>query len=142
MLVRNTWELSEMFKEAVPVERSRLPPAGAPNVFTTQVVLPAFGIGTGAPKLQPVSVQSGVALFGAGITEVGPTVQLEPVQLSPYRLVAPSGVDDSGLVELPPPMLRPPQVKLFRTVVPATSLYVCPHVPPAIPDVKSRTSPP
>jgi hypothetical protein len=39
-------------------------------------------------------------------------------------------------------MFSPPQVRAFSTVVPATSLYVCPHVPPGMPAVKSRKVPP
>jgi hypothetical protein len=97
--VRKTCELRATLNEAAPVARSRLPLAGALKVFSTHVLLPEFGIGTGVPKLQPVSVQSGAALLAGGIVEVAPTAQADPLQVSPYRLVEPSGVGPSGLVE-------------------------------------------
>jgi len=61
-----------------------VPLAGAFQVFSTQrliVGIMGFGIGSGVPKLHPTSVQSGAVLLTGGAIEVGPIVQLEPVQL-------------------------------------------------------------
>src|SRR5262249_12405 len=44
--------------EAWPVPLSTVPLTGCAKVFTTQVESPPLGIGSGGPKLQPVSVQS------------------------------------------------------------------------------------
>src|SRR4029077_4137820 len=64
-------------------------------------------------------------------------VQLVPAQLSPKRLVEPSGVGPSPMVEAPPPMLRPPQVRFLTTaLLPSRAV---PQVPPAAPRAKSRT---
>src|SRR5262245_2537577 len=99
-----------------------------------------LGIGSGGPKLQPVLVQSGSGVFTGGTADVGPIVQLEPVQLSAYRLVAPSGMKASGMFPMPPPMFRPPQVRfLMRTLLPSS---VLPQVPPGVPVVNSRNAPP
>ena len=84
-----------------------MPLAAALQVFSTQVLSagsPGFGIGSGVPKLQPTSVQSGAEVLTAGAVENGPIVQLEPVQLSANRLVEPSGVGSSKTMEAPPPM--------------------------------------
>jgi hypothetical protein len=79
-------------------------------------------------------------LLTGGAIEVGPIVQLEPVQLSANRLVEPSGVRASGRMEPPSPMFRPPQVRfLMRTLLPRS---VLPQVPPGTPVVKSRNAPP
>src|SRR5262245_11399626 len=105
--------------DAAPVERSMVPPAGALQVFWTHVVMTeiaGFGIGRGVPKLQPVLVQSGSAEFTAGVAVVGPMSHDDPVQLRVKRLIDPLGTGPSGTSELPPPMLRPPQVRFLRTV--------------------------
>jgi len=55
-------------------------------VFSTHVLMfgmAAFGMGSGVPKLHPVLVQSGLAVFTAGAVEFAVTLQLEPLQLSP-----------------------------------------------------------
>ena len=78
-------EASGTFWVRAPVERSRVPLAGLAHVFSTQVVMVRdgrVGIGSGVPKLQPVLVQSGSAVWTAGSGGVAPIVQLEPVQLS------------------------------------------------------------
>jgi hypothetical protein len=107
----------------VPLDRSSVPLAGDAQVFSTQVLragTAGLGIGSGVPKLHPTSVQSGAALLTGGAVEVGPIVQLEPVQLSANRLVEPSGVRPSGRRVLPAPMFRPPQVRfLMRTLLPS-----------------------
>jgi hypothetical protein len=113
-------EASGAFVDEVPVDRSSVPLAGALQVFSTQLVIDGivgFGIGSGVPKLHPVSVQSGTALLTGGAVEVGPIVQLDPVQLSANRLIEPSGVGPSGMREAPAPMLRPPQVRLLMTAL-------------------------
>jgi hypothetical protein len=57
--VRIVFEFSGKFQLATPVEMSRVPLGPAPeNVFSTQVVLPPFGMGSGVPKRQPAAVQS------------------------------------------------------------------------------------
>src|SRR5512144_77960 len=102
----------------VPLLRSRVPVAGALQVFSTHVVMAGmlgFGIGSGVPKLQPVVVQSGSAVLTAGAVLVGRIAQLEPVQSSANRLVDPSGVGPSGTMEFPPPMFRPPQVRALSS---------------------------
>jgi hypothetical protein len=116
--VTTVLELSDAFVELTPVDVSSVPLAGAANVLTTQVESWPFGIGSGGPKLQPVFVQSNVA----PAVVVAPSVQVVPLQLAVKRLVAPSGVGPSGTVEAPPPMFRPPHVRLFSTVVPVVSL--------------------
>src|SRR5262245_2181285 len=96
-----------------------------------------LGIGSGVPKLHPVSVQSGPAVLTGGVVEVGPLVQLEPVQLSANRLVEPSGIGPSGTRSAPPPMLRPPQVRfLMRALLPSS---VLPQVPLGVLVLKSSS---
>jgi len=122
--------------------RSTVPLAGALQVFSTQVVSvgsEGFGIGSGVPKLHPVLVQSGAALFAGGMVEVGPIVHIEPVQLSENWLIEPSGVGPSPTRELPPPMLRPPQVRFLMTAAEASC--VLPQVPPGMPVLNSRNAP-
>src|SRR5262249_62076645 len=99
------------------------------------------GIGSGVPNLHPTLVQSGAVLLTGGAIEVGPIVQLAPVQLSANRLVAPSGDRPSGMrVWPPPPMFRPPQVRfLMRTLLPSNML---PQVPPGAAGGNSRNAPP
>src|SRR5262249_45446096 len=118
------------------------PLAGALQVVCAQVVsAPAgsgSGISSGVPNLQPVLVQSKTApdeVVPARV--VGPSVH-GPVlgQLSVNRLVEPSGVGPSGTALLPPPMLRPPQGRVFKTV--AVASVTEPHSPPAARSVKSR----
>src|SRR5262245_21363415 len=106
-----------------------VPLAGAVHVFITQVVWPPCGIGSGVPKLHPVSVQSGPAVLTGGVTDVGPMLQLVPVQLSEKRLIEPSGVGPSATKEPPPPMLSPPQVRFFINPPPLSRRS--PHTPPA-----------
>src|SRR5262245_60755913 len=96
-----------------------------------------FGVGSGVPKLQPVVVQSGSALLTAGAVDVGPMLQLAPVQLSENRLCEPSGVGPSGMREAPAPMLSPPQVRLLMTVFEPSR--VSPQLPVAALRTKSRT---
>ena len=86
--------------------------------------------------MQPTSVQSGSALFGAGGVLVEPTVQLEPLQLSEKRFVDPSGEGPSATVDMPPPMLRPPQWRVLRTVFDPS--FTSPQLPPKGKVVKSR----
>jgi hypothetical protein len=136
--VTTTFELSDTLVLLAPVPRSRVPLAGVAKVFATQVESAPFLIGSGGPKLQPVLVQSKVA----PADDVGPSVQLDPVQLVVKRLVAPSGVGPSGTVDCPPPMLSPPQVSDLIEVVPVVSLKVLPQTPPATPVVKSRNDGP
>src|SRR5262245_29580937 len=95
-----------------------------------------FGIGNGVPKLHPTSVQSGAALLTAGAVDVGPMLQLEPVQVSENRLCEPSGVGPSGMREAPAPMLSPPQVRFLMTAFEAS--IVLPQVPPGALRTKSR----
>jgi hypothetical protein len=117
-----------------------VPLAGAFQVFSTQVVIPGivgFGIGSGVPKLQPVSVQSGSAVLTAGAVDVGPMLQLEPLQLSANRLCEPSGVGPSGMREAPAPMLSPPQVRFLMTVFDPSR--VSPQLPAGAVRTKSRT---
>jgi hypothetical protein len=124
----------------VPLARSSVPLAGALQVFSTQVVsawAAGFGIGSGVPKLHPVSVQSGSGVFTGGTVDVRAIVQLEPVQLSANRLVEPSGIGPSATTEPPPPMFRPPQVRfLMRALLPSS---VVPQVPPGVLVLKSSS---
>src|SRR4029450_6559105 len=75
-----------------------------------------------------------------GALEVGPIVQLRPVQLSANRLIEPSGIGPSGTREAPPPMLRPPQVRFLMTALLASSVLPQ-NAPPPEPVVKSRNAP-
>src|SRR5262249_50073054 len=109
--VRYTSELSATFVDDVPPARSSVPLAAALQVFSTQVLsvgIEGFGIGSGVPKLHPVVVQSGPPVLTGGVVEVGPIVQLEPVQLSANRLVEPSRNGPSGTPPPPPPTPPPP----------------------------------
>src|SRR5262249_33717700 len=82
-------------------------------------------------------VQSGPAVLTGGVVEVGPIVQLEPVQLTANRLVEPSGIAPSGTRSEPPPRLRPPQVRfLMRALLPSS---VVPQVPPGVLVLKSSS---
>src|SRR5262245_46977854 len=131
-------EFSGTAVDAAPVARLNVPPAGALQVFRTQVVMTeiaGFGIGRGVPKLQPVVVQSGAAEFTAGVAVVGPMVHDGPAQLRVKRLIDPLGTGPSGTSELPPPMLRPPQPRSLRTV-PVPSLTL-PQTPPGGVGMKS-----
>src|SRR4030095_3197282 len=112
-----------------------VPLAGAVHVLSTQVLVPAFGIGSGVPKLQPVLVQSGSALLRAGACVVAPMVQMSPSQLSANRLTEPSGVGPWATNEPPPPMFRPPQVRHSRTVAWASCAE--PQMRTGAPSVKS-----
>src|SRR5262249_28562419 len=130
------------------------PLAGAAQVFSAQVLSvgsEGFGIGSGVPKLHPVSVQSGAVLLSPGAVEVGPMLQSAPeqvplqapppaAQLSAYTYVAPSGVGPSATIEPPPPMFRPPQVRFLMTVLLAS--WMLPQTPPGTPVVNSRNAPP
>jgi hypothetical protein len=120
-----------------------VPLAGALQVFSTQVLSAGsagFGIGSGVPKLHPVLVQSGAAVFTAGAVEVGPIVQLEVGQWTANRLIEPSGVGPSGTPARPPPRSRPPQVRfLMMTALPSC---VLPQTPPGALLVNSRNAPP
>src|SRR5262245_52399233 len=120
----------------VPSVRFTVPLADADQVFITQVVSVGawgFGISSGVPNRQPVAVQS---KFEPAV-KTGPSAQA-PVasQLKLNRLVDPSGVGPSGTIEAPPPMLSPPQVRVFRTVFEMS--FTSPHWPPAGRRVKSR----
>src|SRR5262245_35421970 len=55
---------------------------------------------------------------------------------------APPGVGPSATVELPPPTLRPPQVRVLRTVPPVPPLRTDPQGPPAAPVTKLTQLPP
>jgi hypothetical protein len=135
--VRTTWDWSGTFVVDVPAVRSTVPLAGAVQVLSTQVDSPALGIGSGVPKLHPVSVQSGPAVLTVGGVDVEPRVQLVPAQLSEKRLIEPSGVGPSATMEPPPPMFRPPQVSVL--IRPLDALRVSPQGPPAGERVKSST---
>src|SRR5215472_12852515 len=122
-----------------PVDRSSVPLAAVLHVFRTHTLRlgkTVFGTGSGVPKLQPTAVQSGPATLTAGAVDVGPIAQAGPQQLIENRLIDPSGVGPSGMMEPPPPMLRPPQVRLL--MVPPETSCVVPHVPPGVASVKSR----
>src|SRR5215831_1763912 len=138
--VRYTSEFSGTFVDDAPLARSSVPLAAALQVFSTQVVSvgsEGFGIGSGVPKLHPTSVQSGPAVLTGGMVEVGPIVQLEPVQLSANWLVEPSGIGPSGTRSAPPPRLRPPQVRfLMRALLPSS---VVPQGPPGVLVLKSSS---
>src|SRR5262245_19308545 len=97
-----------MFALMTPVARFTVPLASDANVFATQVVMPPFGIGSGAPKLHPAAVHWKPAPAAA----VAPREQLSPLQLSVNRFVDPSGVGPSRTVDKPPPMFRPPHVSV------------------------------
>jgi hypothetical protein len=110
-------EISGALVDETPVDRSSVPLAGALQVFRTQVVSSGrsgFGIGSGVPKLHPVSVQSGPLVLTGGMSDVGPRMHCEPVHDSENRLLEPPGVGPSGTMLAPPPMLRPPQVRSGR----------------------------
>src|SRR5262249_4740490 len=109
---------SDAFTLESPVERSSEPLPGAANVFCVHTDRDPFTIGSGGPNLQPTSVQSHVG--PAALRAL--SVQLDPVQSARKRLVAPSGVGPSGTVDPPPPRFKPPQVRVFSTVVPSVSL--------------------
>ncbi len=97
--VTYTSEVSPTDIVELPVVRSSVPLAGALQDLIVQVeryTMVGFGVGTGVPKAQPVSVQSGSALSGAGGVDVAPAVQLAPAQSSVKRLVDPSGKEVSG----------------------------------------------
>src|SRR5262245_36512017 len=77
-------EVSATFIDIVPSVGSSVPLAGALQVFSAQIVSPGvtgFGIGSGVPKLHPVSVQSGAVLWSGGAVEVASMLQIEPAQL-------------------------------------------------------------
>ena len=59
--VRMVREFSWKLSVAEPSLRSSVPLAGAENVFSTQTERPAFEIGSGVPKRQPVLEQSNPA---------------------------------------------------------------------------------
>src|SRR5262245_22607505 len=111
-----------MLAVLVPVVRSTLPPAGSRSVFNTQVLIAGatgFGTGSGVPKLQPVVVQSGSPLPVGGTSVVGSSVHF-PVGSQHVMLnlfTAPSGVGPSGVAEVPPPMLSPPQLSSFTVTI-------------------------
>src|SRR4030095_8496304 len=67
---------------------------------------------------------------------VGPMAHDGPVQFRVKRLIDPLGTGPSGTSELPPPMLRPAQVRLLTTVPPP--FCALPQVPPGGPGMKSR----
>jgi hypothetical protein len=92
-------------------------------------------MGSGAPKGQPVSVQSGSAELVAGGCDVGPIVQVPSEHPSENRMTEPSGVPPSGSVDPPPPMSRPPQANERSTLDPASRLW--PQAPVVAPFVKS-----
>src|SRR5262249_36187745 len=72
----------------------------------------AFGMGSGGPKLHPMSVQS----TPPPLAPVGATSHTLPVhEAISSRLVAPSGMNPSGTVEPPPPRSSPPQEIVFTT---------------------------
>src|SRR5262245_6227829 len=130
-----------MFVVDWPVARSRLPLSGALKVFSTQVLRLSNGgtlmIGNGVPKLQPVVLQSGSALFCWGATVKGLIVQSLLLHSSRKRLVEPSGVGPSGVNPVPMPMLRPPHRRLARS--PSDASRVSPQKLPGAPLVKSST---
>ena len=102
-----------------------MPLAGWLHLFSTQLVIDwivGFGIGSGVPKLHVVLVQSGPAVLTGGAVEVGPIVQLLVGQSTANRLVEPSGTAPSGMIEAPPPMLRPPQVRFLMTALVAVRI--------------------
>src|SRR5262249_3527191 len=141
--VRKVSELSGTAVCEAPVERSSVPLAAAFQVFSTQLVMPGmvgFGIGSGVPKLQPVLVQSGSALSTAGVVDVGPMLQLAPVQLSETGLGERGGVGPWERGGAPAPMLSPPQVRLLMTVFEPSR--VSPQLPVAALRTKSRNAPP
>ena len=113
-----------------------MPLAGDWKVFSTQVDREPFGIGSGVPKLQPVLLQSGSVLLRAGAVLNALMLQAEPEQLRSNWLCEPSGVGPSGTSELPPPMLSPPQVRFFTTVL--LAFIAVPHTPPGARLAKSR----
>ena len=131
---------SGTFVDDAPLARSSVPLAGAAHVFRTQTVrlgIVGFGIGSGVPKLHPVSVQSGPGTLTAGPALVATIVQSVPVQSSPNRLIEPSGVGPSEMIEAPPPMLRPAAGEGLQDRgggVPRSHRTV----PPAADSVKSR----
>jgi hypothetical protein len=56
--VRTAFDVSATLRDMSPVDGSSVPLDGAEKTFWTHVESPPFGIGRGAPKLQPVAVQS------------------------------------------------------------------------------------
>jgi hypothetical protein len=139
MPVRTAVAFSATSRLATPFVVSIEPPLGAANLLSTQVERPPFTIGSGVPKLQPVAVQSYVE---PGAPSALKEHDVPALQSATQRFVEPSGVGPSGTVELAPPRLKPPHVRFLITVVPATSLYVWPHTPPAALVVKSTKVPP
>jgi hypothetical protein len=128
-------EFNWKFSVAEPSVRSSVPLTGEENVFSTHTDKPAFEIGSGVPKRQPVFVQSNPAPAAA----IGPTVQWpSAVQLRLKRFVDPAGVVLSGTCERPPPSERFPQMSFFSGIVPARSRKVLPHVPEPAVDRKSN----
>jgi len=117
-----------------------VPDAGDAKVLSTQVERPPFEIESGGPKLQPVSEQSLLLPVSAAVRAV--MVQEPPAQVAVKNVSAPDGVGPSGTVAAPPPMLRPPQRRLFRTVPPDPPSRLSPQTPPTRPVVKrSGTGP-
>lgn len=55
--VKKICEVSATSALAVPATGSTTPPLGCENVLTMQVLRKPFGIGSGVPKEQPVSLQ-------------------------------------------------------------------------------------
>src|SRR5262245_53375112 len=99
-----------------PDDVSSVPLPGPAHVFITHIEMAGtggFGMGRGVPKLHPVLVQSGAALFTGGVVLVALMVQEGPAQLSEKRLIEPSGIASSGAIELPAPRLRPPHVRFL-----------------------------
>src|SRR5262245_6235893 len=134
-----TSEASGMPAVIAPLARSSAPAAGALHEFSMHVVIDGItglGIGSGAPKVQPVWVQSGAVLFGGGATAVGPTVQLEPAQPRMNRLVDPAPNGASPKSETPLPMYRTPHASSSRTAPDPSR--VSPQIPPGVRMVKSR----
>jgi len=126
MPVRTLSDERATFVDDAPVVRSRVPLAGALHVFITQVESTPFFIGSGVPKLQPASVQSGPLVLTGGAADVGPILQLEPAQLSANRLIEPAGVAPPDTVDPPPPMYRLPQARFLSTALAA--FFVLPQM--------------
>jgi len=115
LVVRYMSDLSRMSPCMLPMAMLNVPPVPLTR-FSTQKEEAEFEIGTGGPKLQPWDVQSGMLLLTAGGADVGPSEQLGPAQLNVNRLVEPPATSPSGIVAPPPPMFRPPQVRLLMAV--------------------------
>src|SRR2546427_2174375 len=114
--VRKSSELSGRLRFEAPVEQSAVPTAFCDTVLMTHRligVVAEFGIGSGGPNRHPTAVQFRLLPVWVEVSWLSVRLGPPPTHDTPVSELAMSGaLNGSGTPELPPPVERPPHLRV------------------------------